>query len=201
MKYRTLVLTLFVVLSAATVWQIWELRQSLQNAHQEAVALSISQNKSVKQANALARQVRALGETPVVDPGQIDPPLEGPPGPSGEQGIQGVQGAQGPLGPQGPLGSHGVRGPNGRNGTNGLQGATGAPGATGASGEQGPVGPGGPPGPKGDNGPQGPDGQSAYPFSFSFDVPTNSANPNDPQSYRYTVTCSNAGCEVAREAV
>lgn len=161
---NTILLILFIILSAMTVWQIWQLKQDLDNSLALTEDLAWSQAKTSEQAEALARQVEDLGKKPVVDPDDIDGAVEGPIGPAGDQGIQGIQGPQGPegdRGPQGIQGPPGERGPRGflgAQGDVGSQGATGATGETGAKGETGATGPMGPAGPQGEQGPQGPQG-------------------------------------------
>lgn len=107
-------------------------------------------------AAANNRLVR-LGAKPVVGPVQV-----GPVGPAG----------QSVAGPPGRDGSDGNDGNDGAAGQPGAQGEPGEPGADGAQGPEGPQGPAGEQGPKGEPGPAGADGQSAFPFTFSFVIPT-----------------------------
>jgi len=113
----------------------------------------VSQDKALQTSNedrdALARQVRSLGETPVAGPpgsrgepgeaGVGSPGPSGPPGPSGSPGkaaptITPSPGPTGPAGPMGPAGADStIPGPSGPPG----QDATGAPGQDGADGEDG----------------------------------------------------------------
>lgn len=136
--------------------------------------------------DALARQVRSLGGTPVA----------GPPGSRGEPGKT-VIGARGPSGPPGPSGkpaptitpSPGPSGP---------AGPSGAPGAD--STVPGPVGPTGPTGPAGQDGAAGQDGSDgkngAPPSSWTYTdqdgneyqcVPVDDFDPDNPR-YRCTQT-------------
>lgn len=101
-------------------------------------------------ADALARQVRRLGEVPVVEPDDL-PPASTVPLP-GAQGPVGPVGPQGPRGPKGDTGSSGVNGETGTPGSAGAAGTTGADGAKGEKGDPGPQGPAGPPGPAGPSG-------------------------------------------------
>lgn len=98
-------------------------------------------------ADALAKQVRRLGEVPVVEPDDLPPastvPIPGPSGPAGPIG------PQGPRGPKGDTGSSGADGGTGAAGSAGTAGADGAKGEKGDPGPQGPAGPAGPPGPPG----------------------------------------------------
>jgi hypothetical protein len=116
--------------------------------------------------DALARQVQALGGTPVA----------GSPGSRGEVGPTGPPGPPGPSGPAGPTGPRGVTGSPGPVGSPGLVGASGpagepgSPGPSGPQGETGPTGPSGPPGEKGETGERGTDGQTC-PTGYSLQTP------------------------------
>lgn len=117
------------------------------------ILLSIeSLNHELKVSNqardALARQVEALGETPIA----------GPPGSRGEPGDS-VTGPPGPRGERGPGGPRGPAGPSGKPGADGSDGQSGTPGQSGTDGATGPAGPAGPPGPQGEPGPAGPQGE------------------------------------------
>lgn len=105
------------------------------------------------ETSALYEQLRSVGESPVVEPGEIgkgDTP--GPQGPPGVQGIPGERGATGPAGTS-PTSSqiadavaeycaavNSCRGPQGVAGSPGAQGATGPAGAQGAPGPACPSG-------------------------------------------------------------
>lgn len=106
-------------------------------------------------SQALADQVRALGERPVVSPGK-PPEVVSIPGITGPQGIPGLAGATGETG---RAGSRGPRGFTGLDAT-GATGPQGPAGPTGQQGEQGPQGEGqpGPQGPAGDRGTDGAQG-------------------------------------------
>jgi hypothetical protein len=133
---------------------------------------------------ALAEQIEALGEEPVVDPDVVEPEPDvllvpgptGPPGiagqmgrdgPPGDPGPPGVPGAPGPSGPPGPEGEMGVPGGSGASGPAGESGPVGESGAAGPPGPQGSAGSPGPVGPPGADGPAGPPPES---FTFTFDA-------------------------------
>lgn len=129
-------------------------------------------NQELKTSNeardALARQVQALGETPVA----------GPPGSRGEPGdsVTGPPGPRGPVGPSGPAGPPGKNGKDGDNGDDGDPGSPGAVGVSGPAGSTGPAGPAGPPGPQGEPGPAGPQGEPgpagpSCPDGYSLQAP------------------------------
>jgi hypothetical protein len=177
--------------------------ERLDQAQAERQQLVRTAESNAEAAEALAQQVRQLGEKPVVEPTAMPEPIPGPPGAQGPQGLQGPPGDVGPIGDRGPRGFMGLIGPRGPAGEMGPQGEPGAPGETGApgapgpkggQGDTGPQGPAGPPGPaglpgeRGPAGSQGPPGQSAYPFTFTFTVQQNLA-----QSTTYTVECRAAG--------
>jgi hypothetical protein len=123
---------------------------------------------------------------PVAPPAkEIAPPGDGLiPGPQGARGDQGEQGPPGPQGPPGSSGEDGQPGPPGPRGTAGPAGPTGQGGPPGPAGSDGSPGQQGDQGPQGDTGPQGPqgergpagadgaDGADAFPFTFTFSVPT-----------------------------
>lgn len=102
-------------------------------------------------SQALADQVRQLGERPVVSPGE-------PPEVVTIPGVTGPQGANGPVGVRGERGRAGKRGPRGFTGLDGPVGATGPAGDAGAQGATGPQGPAGAQGPAGEPGKDGKDG-------------------------------------------
>lgn len=211
--------TAFVVLSTLTVYGFWSEDRG-DKQQQELLSTKLDQEQirfasleerfenSTDQTQALIRQVRALGEKPVVLPAQIPGPpgVAGPqgptglPGPVGAQGQPGLPGEKGPPGPSGRDGADGRDGVNGRNGADGQDGPPGPPGADGQPGEAGPPGPQGPPGtkgdpgapgapggpgPKGDTGPPGP--LKDFIFTFTIDKTVGSDT--------YTVSCraNNAG--------
>lgn len=106
--------------------------------------------------SALAIQVEALGEEPVVEPQEVvpvkgergEPGQDGRDGRDGEDGRDGKDGAPGPPGPPGadgvgvpgppgPQGEPGIDGRDGIDGQDGAPGAPGEPGAPGAPGEDG----------------------------------------------------------------
>lgn len=112
-------------------------------------------------SEALAEQIRGLGEAPVVDvdrpssPELRYMPLPGRPGADGEDGRDGEPGARGPAGRDGPDGNDGADGES----IIGPQGPVGAPGATGSTGSTGSSGPAGPAGAQGPAGRDGADGR------------------------------------------
>lgn len=181
---------LFVVMSIFTVWQISDTRSDLNETQSENARLGHElvetqqrQDESAVQAQALAEQVRDLGERPVVQPDQPDP-IAGPPGADGRSpGAADVALAVGaycaggrcdgksPTVAQvayavssfcnangkcaGPKGDTGASGPSGSNGADGSKGDTGPSGSNGADGSKGDTGPQGPKGDKGDKGDTG----------------------------------------------
>lgn len=106
-----------------------------------------------KDRNALARQVKSLGGTPVV----------GPKGSDGIDGKPGTAGADGRDGRDGPAGEKGRPGEKGSPGPQGVQGAPGEQGPKGAAGEKGEQGPKGDVGPQGEQGPKGDPGDKGEP--------------------------------------
>lgn len=200
---NTILMVLFVILSALTVWQIYQLKADLDESRDTTSSLVLSQNRTAEQAEALAEQVRELGEKPVVDPGEIDAPIEGPPG------IQGVPGRQGPPGPRGPEGPRGTQGPKGDVGSQGRSGArgvagpegdvgprgtTGPAGPTGETGPMGPAGPAGPQGERGEQGTQGPVGPQGPPQSCTSEFVCQQEMEN------YVINALRAlGCQVSSE--
>ncbi|MGZ4663578.1 MAG: hypothetical protein ACXV5Q_00630 [Frankiaceae bacterium] len=146
-----------------------------------ADALKDNLSKSQSAVDALSRQVRSLGATPVATPS-----LEPVPGPQGLPGLsivgpKGDTGSVGPQGFQGLPGLNGRPGPVGPSGPPGPAGATGATGAKGDTGATGATGPAGPEGPQGDPGPSGAPGPSGSPG------PQGSPGP-EPQSFTWTET-------------
>lgn len=111
------------------------------------------------ETSALYEQLRALGEQPVVAPGEVDgdsagtqgpPGIQGVPGARGEQGAPGTPGARGPAPTAAELAAAvadycaangDCRGPAGAAGAPGATGPTGASGAPGPAGETGAAGP------------------------------------------------------------
>lgn len=118
------------------------------NADARRVALEAALVEQQQTSQALAAQVRQLGERPVVSPGEAPEVVTIP-------GLTGPQGATGPAGARGARGLSGKRGPRG---FTGLDGPVGATGATGPQGATGPAGPQGPPGAQGEPGKDGADG-------------------------------------------
>lgn len=169
---RVALVLAFILLSILTFWQVADTRSDLDNKvaveHAKGLAMEQKVEDSAQQTKALIRQVRSLGEKPVVSVGQI--PVQGQqgvqgipgiPGAQGPQGVPGLWGLQGPMGLQGiagPLGPQGLQGVDGQAGAAGAQGPSGTDGANGAlgpQGEPGPIGPQGEPGPIGPQGEQG----------------------------------------------
>jgi hypothetical protein len=157
-------------------------QQSAERARRVALELDLAEQKAKTQA--LAEQIRALGEKPVVSPGS-PPEVITIPGITGPRGAPGADGRDGARGPRGFTGLDGPAGPSGAAGTDG------APGADGVDGEPGAVGQAGPEGPQGPAGEPGKDGASAYPFTFVFTVETSPVTTTT-----YTVTCAADGCTV-----
>ncbi len=192
-KTRTRWLAIAVAFAALGVLvAFWSARLSENSASIDDLRaeLEAAQADAAEQAHAsrvLARQIRSLGEKPVVDPAdpQLMPGPSGMPGAAGPQGVRGpaglrgsdgadgVPGPPGPRGPAGPTGAAGGTRPAGTDGSTGPAGSAGAKGDQGEAGADGEPGPPGPPGPAGDPGPagpQGPQGPAGYPDSFSYDV-------------------------------
>lgn len=159
---------------ALLVWLIFTvagLSAQLKDADRRLDQAKARYSENQAHAAALADQVRALGDRPVVEPGD---PVPGP------QGIPGVPGPVGPppsfaevvaalaqycqggrcRGPAGPAGEDGAPGPRGFAGDDGATGPQGPPGqsVTGPPGPQGPRGETGASGPRGEPGPTCPDG-------------------------------------------
>ncbi len=105
------------------------------------------------ETSALYEQLRSVGESPVVEPGEMsEGDTPGPQGPPGVQGIPGERGAAGPAPSAEAIAAavaeyceaaNGCRGPQGNPGTLGERGQTGATGPAGARGEAGPACPSG----------------------------------------------------------
>lgn len=103
-----------------------------------------------RKAEALATQVKSLGETPVVEPNsKAQPeiryvPVPGRPGSDGANGVNGRDGNDGPPGASLPgkdgvsiRGADGANGSDGADGQNGVDGAPGSPGKDGTNGSPG----------------------------------------------------------------
>lgn len=100
--------------------------------------------------------------------------------------------AAGLPGRDGRDGIDGRSGQDGRDGFNGIDGQDGEPGQPGADGQPGTPGKDGvdgKDGAPGKDGVDGKDGQSAYPFSFTFEVP----GPGGSPGTTYTVACTAPG--------
>lgn len=157
----------------------------LDEAQSERRQLVRTAESNAEAAAALARQVRALGEKPVIQPSTLPSPVPGPQGMPGVQGPVGPAGLLGPIGPAGPQGIPGLMGPQGDPGPAGPVGAAGVPGPKGDPGDVGPAGPQGPAGERGPQGPTGPAGEDAFPFTFTFTVET---TPATSTTYTCTIT-------------
>lgn len=131
-------------------------------------------------AEALAEQVRSLGQEPVVDVSELRGP-RGRPGEPGERGPAGPRGrpGEGERGPPGPSGPPGPPGPEGEPGQPGGPGPTGPPGEP---GEAGPQGEPGPAGPTGETGPQGEPGEPPASFTFEDALGRDQVCTRDPES-------------------
>lgn len=146
---------------------------------------------NAKKVDALAEQVRSLGEAPVAEP------ADDAPAPVLARGPRGAMGPAGPMGRPGKDGADGesITGPRGATGAAGASGAPGADGeagSTGAAGKDGAPGPAGPkgePGRDGSNGSDGKDGRGITGVSCSTTVPlTFTVTYSDGSTE--TVTCS-----------
>lgn len=137
---------------------------------------------AVTKADALAQQVRDLGEVPVVTPPDAPTSSTAPQSPNSRYFP--VPGATGPTGPVGPMGRTGrdstVPGPVGDGGTPGADsttpGPSGQPGSDGKAGQDGsdstvpgPQGPAGPAGSPGSTGADGKDGRGLKSFACEAD--------------------------------
>ncbi len=131
------------VLLAGIIWSIFALFGRASSSDTRADLLTQLLDESNARTNALARQVKSLGATPVATP--VSVPLPGPPGAAGAQGPRGFIGPVGPNGAPGRSGAPGARGPAGPLGATGQAGQTGPQGPTGQTGPRGPQGPSGPP--------------------------------------------------------
>jgi hypothetical protein len=146
--------------------------------------LRSSLGQSQAAVDALAKQVEALGATPVVTPGPAL--VEGPAGP---QGLTGLQGIQGPAGSAGAAGQPGLTGAQGIQGPAGPVGPRGEPGPAGSPGAQGPAGEDGADGRDGTDGKDGADGES--PKSFTWTQGGKTWTCSDPdRDGSYTCTSS-----------
>ncbi|MGW1676044.1 hypothetical protein [Saccharopolyspora sp. NPDC002376] len=146
-----------------------ELRGQLAEVDAEAGA-------NAEAAQALAAQVRELGQVP-----RVEPPA------AGQRGERGLQGLTGQRGEQGIPGIPGQPGRDGQQGVPGQSGRDGEPGAAGAQGEQGLPGQNGKDGKDGQDGADGKDGvdgkDGAPPATWSW---------TDPKSGT-TYSCSRSG--------
>ncbi|NUP37040.1 MAG: collagen-like protein [Streptomyces sp.] len=140
--------------------------------------------ESNQRNDALAQQVKDLGGTPIVKPGEPGAPGgRGEQGPRGEPGPKGDKGEKGDPGKTGPAAnpSPGKDGQDGKDGANStVPGPSGAPGQDSTvPGPQGPAGPAGPPGKDGQDGRDGTDGRDGQtcPDGYSLQPP-----PDDPDA-------------------
>lgn len=121
--------------------------------------LRVEVTEQQKRADLLDQQIRALGETPIVQPSK--PAVKGEPksryvplpGPAGRDGADGLPGSDGkslpglpgapgqsvvgPPGDTGPTGPTGPAGPSGSAGKDGKDGSPGADGSPGSNGQDG----------------------------------------------------------------
>lgn len=145
--------TIYAFIIAATLLTLYLIFDSVTDRVTDAERNTARTNEALKQANgkvtALGRQVRGLGEAPVVSTA----PVEGP------QLVQGPAGAAGQPGVNGQTGTSGVPGADGQNGAAGQPGASGAAGPAGPAGAKGDTGATGPAGKDGADGKDGTNGQ------------------------------------------
>lgn len=157
---RVLAAAALVLVVAWIVHQVGNLTTEAQAGRNERAAVRAELEQTQADSQALAEQVRSLGEEPVVepDPDGADKPLQerfvpvpGPRGRDGDAGRPGRDGAPGEsiTGPAGPAGKDGAS----------VTGPAGADGAPGKDGEQGPAGPAGPAGKDGRDGTEGQPGK------------------------------------------
>ncbi len=153
---------LLVGMSGTSVYLVLDrVTDRLAAAEEKAQTNGKRADRALASAQALAEQVRLLGEKPVVEP---DDPKPGAPG---------APGLRGPIGPRGPRGASCVeelglrtcRGPDGETGTTGTPGSDGVPGVAGKNGTDGKDGA---PGPQGDPGPAGPAGADGRGVQSTF---------------------------------
>lgn len=165
-RHRWIVaVTLMLLLGAAIAYGIAELvsvQDDIEDSRRDRADLRSELAGQHEISTALAEQVRALGEEPVVEPS--DPPttapiLQGERGPIGPRGPAGLPGLPGVDGTDGEPGAVGADGEPGAVGESGATGAQGEPGASGAQGPAGATGPQGEPGAQGPVGPAGADGR------------------------------------------
>ncbi|GAA4075793.1 collagen-like protein [Nocardioides kongjuensis] len=155
--------TLIVAMSVLSVYLVLDrVTDRLAAAEEKAQANGKRADDALATAQALAEQVRLLGQQPVVEPD--DPPA----------GAPGAPGLRGPMGPPGPRGAScveelGYPRCRGAAGSAGATGATGQAGVDGAAGPAGKDGKDGAQGPQGDPGPAGPQGPAgtAVPGTYS----------------------------------
>jgi hypothetical protein len=121
---------------------------------------------AAEKADALAQQVRGLGEVPVVTPPSAPAAAASPstrfvpvPGTPGNPGPVGAPGSPGAPGTPGTPGEAGEKGGVGAGGSTGSTGQPGEPGADGKDGSDGKDGAQGPAGADGENGTNGADGR------------------------------------------
>lgn len=160
------VFALFGVLIAVTANRLSDTADSIDGQRTRADRLE-AQVADLKAAAEGQGEVLAAANDRLVRLGAN--PVSGAPGAAGAAGAPGAAGSQGQKGDRGDTGATGAPG---LAGAPGAQGEQGQPGADGAPGPEGPQGPAGEQGPKGEPGPAGADGQSAFPFTFSFAIPT-----------------------------
>ncbi len=124
------------------------------NAGARAERLELIQQLDEERAkvDALFEQLQALGEDPVVEPGEPSPGSPGPSGPTGPQGVPGEDGRT-------PTAAEVLAAVNAYcasvGGCRGADGTPGSPGTNGTDGASGPAGSAGPPGANGTNGADG----------------------------------------------
>lgn len=136
-----------------------DLTDRLNTAEANAGANRALATDAAEKADALAQQVRDLGEVPVVTPPSAPSAAESPstryvPVP----GSPGSRGPTGPAGSPGAPGTPGDEGVKGGDGSNGSAGSTGQPGEKGSDGKDGADGAPGPQGPAGVDGTNGTNG-------------------------------------------
>ncbi len=144
--------------------QVATLAASSRTDDVERAALRADVEQSRAESQALAEQVRALGEEPVVEPDHTATPLQERfvpvPGPRGRDGVDGPRGPAGAPGADGKDGPAGADGEPGAPGAAGVAGEDGSDGQPGVDGKDGAAGPAGPPGESGATGPAGEPGRS-----------------------------------------
>jgi len=130
----TLTVLIFTLSVLAVYLSLNGVTDRLSIAEENAAKSDVATAQANAKVDALATQVRALGETPVVT-APVSPQLRyvPVPGPRGPRGFDGVS----ITGPQGGVGAAGTNGTDGANGADGKDGADGRGIASATCGDDG----------------------------------------------------------------